>query len=134
MPIEITPEIQIRTEVGPIAIVVAVMLGIAGGLAMLTSIPEIIVGVAIAVALVPPSTVIGIGIGTGMMDVAFYSFLVLISNIIGMIIGFKVIFLLKGISPRKYYEKQRAKEVIKINILVLAGLAVSLGVIEALFA
>lgn len=134
MPLEITPEIQIRTEVGPIVIVVAVMLGIAGGLAMLTSIPEIIVGVAIAVALVPPSTVIGIGLGMGMMDVAFYSFLVLISNVIGMIIGFKVIFLLKGISPRKYYEKQRAKEVTRINILVLAGLAVSLGVIEVLFA
>lgn len=134
MPIEITPEIQIRTEVGPIVIVVAVMLGIAGGLAMLTSIPEIIVGVAIAVALVPPATVIGIGLGTGLIDVAFYSFLALVSNVIGMIIGFKIIFLLKGISPRKFYEKQRAKEVTRINILVLVGLAVSLGVIEALFA
>lgn len=134
MPIQITPEIQSRTEVSPILIVVAVMLGIAGGLAMLTSIPEIIVGVAIAVALVPPATVIGIGLGLGMIEVAFYSFLVLISNIIGMIIGFKVIFLAKGISPRKYYEKQRAKEVTKINIFVLAGLAVTLGVIEVLFA
>ena len=134
MPIQVTSEIQSRTEVSPILIIVAVMLGIAGGLAMLTSIPEIIVGVAIAVALVPPATVIGIGLGLGLMDVAFYSFLVLISNIIGMIIGFKIIFLLKGISPRKYYERQRAKEVTRINILVLAGLAVSLGVIEALFA
>ena len=51
-----------------------------------------------------------------------------------MIIGFKIIFLLKGISPRKFYEKKRAKEVTRINILVLVGLAVSLGVIEALFA
>lgn len=134
MPIQITPEIQSRTEVSPILIVVAVMLGIAGGLAMLSSIPEIIVGVAIAVALVPPATVVGIGLGLGMIDVAFYSFLVLISNIIGMIIGFKIIFLLKGISPRKYYEKQRAKEATRINILVLTGLAVSLGIIEALFA
>jgi len=134
MPIGITPEIQIRTEVGPIVIVVAVMLGIAGGLAMLTSIPEIIVGVAIAVALVPPATVVGIGLGLGMMDIAFSSFLVLVSNVIGMIIGFKIIFLLKGISPRKYYEKQRAKEVTRINILVLVGLAVLLGVIEVLFA
>lgn len=134
MPIQITPEIQSRTEVSPILIVVAVMLGIAGGLAMLTSIPEIIVGVAIAVALVPPATVIGIGLGLGMIEVAFYSFLVLTSNIIGMIIGFKVIFLIKGISPRKYYEKQRAKEVTRVNILVLAGLAVTLGVIEILFA
>ncbi len=134
MPLSITPEIELRTQVSPILIVVAVMLGIAGGLAMLTSIPEIIVGVAIAVALVPPSTVIGIGLGLGLLDIAFDAFLVLISNIIGMIIGFKIIFLLKGISPRKYYEKKRAKEMTRINILVLAGLALALGAIEALFA
>ncbi len=132
-PIEITPEIQSRTEVSPILIVVAVMLGIAGGLALLTAIPEIIVGVAIAVALVPPATTIGIGLGLGSSEIAIGSSLVLLSNIIGMVIGFMVIFLAKGISPRKYYEKQKAKRVLTVNIIVLVLLAVALGVIEVLF-
>jgi uncharacterized hydrophobic protein (TIGR00341 family) len=131
--IEITPEIQSRTEVSPVLIVVAVMLGIAGGLALLTSIPEIIVGVAIAVALVPPATTAGIGFGLGSADIAFGASLVLLSNIIGMVIGFMVIFLAKGISPRKYYEKQKAKKVLTVNIVVMVLLAVVLGVIEVLF-
>lgn len=131
--IEITPEIQSRTEVSPILIVVAVMLGIAGGLALLTSIPEIIVGVAIAVALVPPATTAGIGFGLGSADIALGASLVLLSNIIGMVIGFMVIFLAKGISPRKYYEKQKAKKVLTVNIIVMVLLAIVLGVIEALF-
>lgn len=132
-PIQPTPEILSRTEVSPILIVVAVMLGIAGGLAMLTSIPEIIVGVAIAVALVPPATTAGIGIGIGSTDIAGSAALVLLSNIIGMVIGFMVVFLLKGISPRKYYEKQKAREVLRMNILVLVTLAAALGAIEVLF-
>jgi uncharacterized hydrophobic protein (TIGR00341 family) len=132
-PIEITSEIQLRTEVSPIIIVVAVMLGVAGGLALLTSIPEIIVGVAIAVALVPPATAAGIGVGLRSIDIAAGASLVLLSNIIGMVIGFMVIFLAKGISPRKYYEKQKAKRVLTINIIVLMLLAVALGVIEVLF-
>lgn len=131
--IEITPEIQSRTEVSPILIVVAVMLGIAGGLALLTSIPEIIVGVAIAVALVPPATAAGIGFGLGSADIALGASLVLLSNIIGMVIGFMVIFLAKGISPRKYYEKQKAKKVLTVNIIVMVLLAIVLGVIEVLF-
>lgn len=131
--IEITPEIQSRAEVSPILIVVAVMLGVAGGLALLTSIPEIIVGVAIAVALVPPATTAGIGIGLGLAEIAGNASLVLLSNIIGMVIGFMVIFLAKGISPRKYYEKQKAKKMLTVNIMVLALLAVALGAIEVLF-
>lgn len=131
--IEMTPEIQFRTQVSPILIVVAVMLGIAGGLALLTSIPEIIVGVAIAVALVPPAVTAGIGLGLGSAEIAVGSSLVLLSNIIGMMIGFMVIFLTKGITPRKYYEKQKAKRVLMINIIVMVLLAVALGVIEVLF-
>lgn len=131
--IEITPEIQSRTVVSPIFIVVAVMLGVAGGLALLTSIPEIIVGVAIAVALVPPATAAGIGVGLGSVEIATGASLLLLSNIIGMVIGFMVIFLAKGISPRKYYEKQKAKRVLTMNIIVLVLLAFVLGVIEVMF-
>lgn len=131
--IEMTPEIPLRTEVNPIIIVVAVMLGVAGGLALMTSIPEIIVGVAIAVALVPPATTAGIGVGLGSTEISGGASLVLLSNIIGMVIGFMLIFLAKGISPRKYYEKQKAKRVLTINIIVMVLLAIVLGIIEALF-
>ncbi|MDQ3838467.1 MAG: DUF389 domain-containing protein [Thermoproteota archaeon] len=47
-------------------------------LALITAIPEIIVGVAIAVALIPPAAVTGIGIGLGSFDIAFSAFLILV--------------------------------------------------------
>ena len=131
--IPITTEIQSRVNVSPLLIIFAIVLGIGGGLAILTSSFEIIVGVAIAVALVPPAAVCGIGIGIGSFEIAYGSFLVLMSNIIGIIIGFMGIFLIKGISPRKYYEKQRAKEVFRINIIIMGILAVSLAIIEIFF-
>ena len=131
--IPITTEIQSRVNVSPLLIIFAIVLGIGGGLAILTSSFEIIVGVAIAVALVPPAAVCGIGIGIGSFEIAYGSFLVLMSNIIGIIIGFMGIFLIKGISPRKYYQKQRAKEVFRINIIIMCILAVSLAIIEIFF-
>lgn len=72
--IERTPEILSRTKERLSAIIVAIMLGIAGGLALITAIPEIIVGVAIAEALVPSATVTGIGIGLGSIDIAVSAF------------------------------------------------------------
>jgi uncharacterized membrane protein len=72
--IERTPEKLSRTKERLSAIIVAIMLGIAGGLALITAIPEIIVGVAIAEALVPSGTVTGIGIGLGSIDIAVSAF------------------------------------------------------------
>ncbi|MDQ6862205.1 MAG: TIGR00341 family protein [Thermoproteota archaeon] len=130
MHIQVTPEIQSRMDDRPTSIIVAVMLGIAGGVAMFTTIPEIIIGVAIAVALIPPVAVIGIGIGLGSIDIASKASLVLASNIIGLVMGFLIIFLFKGVSSRKYYEQQKAKKVIKANILILSCLAGALIFIE----
>ncbi|MDP8906374.1 MAG: TIGR00341 family protein, partial [Thermoproteota archaeon] len=133
IPIEITPEIQSRTEEHPVGIVVAVLLGVAGGLAMITAIPEIIVGVAIAAALIPPAAVTGIGIGIGSFDVAFSAFLIFTSNTIGLVIGFMIIFLVKRIAPRMYPEKKKAGRVVKVNISILIGLAAVLAAMELIF-
>ena len=133
IPIEITPEIQSRTEERPITIIVAILLGIAGGLALITAIPEIIVGVAIAVALIPPAAVTGIGIGLGSFDVAVSAFLILVSSIIGLVIGFLIIFLVKRVAPRRRFEQKISRRIVRIDIVILIGLAVMLGAIEVVF-
>lgn len=61
--------------------------GIAGGLALVTDIPESLVGVMIAVALIPSIAVIGIGISTlntGMMGGATA---LLLLNLAGISVG-----------------------------------------------
>ncbi len=59
-PLPFTPEIINRTEVSPIYIGMAISLGIATILAISRNISEIIAGVAVAAALIPPTVVVGI--------------------------------------------------------------------------
>ncbi|MDQ3840452.1 MAG: TIGR00341 family protein [Thermoproteota archaeon] len=131
--VDITSEIQSRTDTNPIFIIVAVMLGIAGGLAMLTAIPEIIVGVAIAVALVPPATTVGIGLGLGSAQVAEGASFVLLSNIFGLLIGFTIIFLVRRISPGEQQEKEKATQTHRISIILLVSLAIALAIMQLFF-
>lgn len=128
--IELTPEISSRARVNPLFIIFAVLLGIAGGLALVTSFAESMTGVAIAVALIPPAAVVGIGLGIFSFEIALFSFLNLLSNLLGIVIGFMVTFLIKKISPRKYQEKKIAESVLKKNIILIIGLAVLVGLIE----
>lgn len=128
--IEITKEIVLRTHPQPTDILIATILGMAGGIALLSVLPEIIVGVAIAVALIPPATVSGLGLGLNNIDIAFGAFRLLMDNIIGMIIGMILIFIIKGISPRRYYEKQKAKSIVIRATLALISLVIAFILLE----
>ncbi len=128
--IEMTREITLRTEPRPTDILIAVILGMAGAIALLAVLPEIIVGVAIAVALIPPSVVSGLGLGLMDIEIAFGAFRLLVDNVIGMILGMVLIFTLKGISPRHYYEKQLAKDVAIKAILALISLVIIFILLE----
>lgn len=129
----ITNEILIRTTTLPIDVIIGVLLGIAGGIAMVSTVPGILVGVAIAAALVPPATVTGIGIAFFDWEIFSGGLLLTSSNIIGLILGCMIVFFLKGITPRKYYEKENAKKYLIITILAYAALSLLLGVLSVLF-
>lgn len=128
MDLPITNEILLRTSTSPIDVGIAILLGMAGGIAMVSAIPGILVGVAIAAALVPPATVTGIGIA--MLDEKIFTGALLLtsSNIIGLLLGCMIVFFIRGISPRKYYEKEQARKYIIFTILVFVGLSVLLGI------
>ena len=126
----VTHEIETRTATTPIDVVIAVLLGVAGGIAMVSSIPGILVGVAIAAALVPPATVTGIGVA--MLDWKIFSgsLLLTLSNIIGLILGSMVTFFLRGITPRRYYEKERARRYLTVTIMIFIGLSILLSLLS----
>jgi len=58
-------------------------------------------GVAIAVALVPPLAVSGIGLGWGDMSIFIHSFLLFITNLIGIVLAGAMTFLILGYAPIK---------------------------------
>ena len=125
----LTDEILSRTEISPVYLAVAIALGLAGGIAMTTDLPEIIVGVAIAAALVPPAAVSGIGIALGDFDIFSSAITLTFANIIGLILGMMVVFFLEGISPRKYYEKEIAQKHMIITISIFVGFGILLGIL-----
>ncbi len=130
MELPITNEINLRTTTSPIDIGIAILLGIAGGIAMVSSIPGILVGVAIAAALVPPAVVTGIGLA--LLDVRIFTggTLLTAANVIGLLLGSMIVFLVRGITPRKYYEKEKARKYLLLTIVIYTGFSVLLGILS----
>jgi uncharacterized membrane protein len=85
---------------------VAIISGIAGAYAHAKSeIAKSLAGVAIAVALVPPLSVTGIGIGWGNAQVIYGSFLLFMTNLAGITLAASFTFLILGFSPLKRARK-----------------------------
>ncbi len=96
----ITGEMQARLNPTVLDLAVAVISGIAA--AYSKSFKEIIqslAGVAIAVALVPPLAVAGIGIGRLDLQFFYHAFLLFTTNLIGIAIAANFTFLALGYSP-----------------------------------
>lgn len=127
MELPLTNEILSRTEISPVFLGVAIALGFAGGIAMSTNIPGILVGVAIAAALVPPATVAGIGIALWDFEIFSSALTLTAANIIGLVLGMMIVFFIGGVSPRKFYEKEKAQRHMIITISVFTGLSILLG-------
>ena len=123
----LTDEILSRTIVSPVFLAVAIALGLAGGIAMSTNIPGILVGVAIAAALVPPAAVAGIGIALWDFEIFSNALTLTAANIIGLVLGMMVVFFIGGVTPRKFYEKEKAQQHMVITISIFIGLSILLG-------
>ncbi len=108
--LQLTQAILIRTTVGPFDIVVAIALGVAAALGMQTKLPEALVGVAIAAALVPPLAVSGLSLALGNMHDAEESFVLAMTYLFGLKVGEILTLELKGFTPRKYWEASKARK------------------------
>lgn len=101
MPIkEITPEMMSRLHPNLLDLMVALFSGMAGAYA--TSKEEVaksLAGVAIAVALVPPLSVTGIGFGMMSAEVIYGSFLLFATNLIGITLSAALTFVVLGYAP-----------------------------------
>lgn len=130
MDLPITDEILLRTETSFVFLALAIGLGIAGGIAMSSNVPGILVGVAIAAALVPPSTVAGIGLSLWELDIFANSLILTIQNVIGLLLGMMAVFFVKKITPRRYHEKEKGKKYMIIIISLFIALSVIVGIIS----
>ncbi|MCP8310038.1 MAG: TIGR00341 family protein [Candidatus Methylarchaceae archaeon HK02M1] len=125
----LTSQITIRTTVSLTDIGIAVILGFAGGLALVIAIPEILVGVAVAVALLPPAAVTGIGLALMDMGIFFGAMLLTFVNLLGLQLGSVSILWMKGVTPRRYHQKAVARKHTTYSLLTLSILLLILSII-----
>lgn len=102
-------ELMDRTQVGFDSIALAMASGAAAVLSLTTGISSVLVGVMVAVALLPPASVLGIMLGAGQWNLALGAGLLLAVNVVCVNLSAKLVFLWKGIRPRTWYEKKKAK-------------------------
>lgn len=102
-------ELTARTKVGMDSIILALASGAAAALSLTTGLSNILVGVMVAVALLPPAATIGIMLGQGNISLAIAAGLLLSVNIVCINMASKIVFFLKGIHPRTWLKKKKAK-------------------------
>jgi len=102
-------ELLSRTQPSLDAILLALASGAAAALSLTTGLSGVLVGVMVAVALLPPAATVGIMIGGGRPGLAVGAILLLAVNIVCVNLAAKIVFLVKGIHPRTWVEKEKAK-------------------------
>lgn len=128
-PVEtVSAELLSRTEVELDSVALALASGAAAALSLTTGLSSVLVGVMVAVALLPPAATAGLMLGQGQTDLAIGAALLLAINIVCVNLSAKLVFLFKRISPRSWWEKERARRAMRLYIVVWV---LTLGVLVA---
>ena len=123
-------ELASRTRVGLGDIVLALASGCAGVLAFTTGVSAALIGVMVAVALLPPLVTSGLLLGGGNPTLAMGAFSLFLMNLICMNLAGVTTFWVQGIKPTRWLERDRAVKATRIAIaLSLVLLAVLFGMI-----
>lgn len=122
-------ELLSRTDVGLDSVALALASGAAAALSLTTGLSSVLVGVMVAVALLPPAATFGLMLGSGQLAMATGAGLLLFVNIVCINFAAKLVFLVKGIHPRTWWEKQKARQsmitylvIWAISLIILIGL------------
>ncbi|MDJ0741454.1 MAG: TIGR00341 family protein [Gammaproteobacteria bacterium] len=103
-------EIVARTDVGLDGVVLALASGAAAVVSLTTGLSTTLVGVMVAVALLPPTATTGLLLGAGHGELAFGAALLLAVNIVCVMVAAKTVFVYKGVAPRTWLERNRARQ------------------------
>lgn len=121
-------ELLSRTDVGLDGVALALASGAAAVLSLTSGLSSALVGVMVAVALLPPAATMGLMLAENQFGLALGAGLLLAVNVVCVNLSAKVVFIIRGVRPRTWWEKQKAKQSITAYIIFwLAALMVLLG-------
>jgi uncharacterized hydrophobic protein (TIGR00271 family) len=117
-------EILNRTAPNLLDLLIALVGGLAGGFTFLsTSLSSVIVGVAIATALVPPLTTCGILLARGLPELALGAFLLFLANFSAIAFGAMLVFLVAGYRPARTEKLHKVIVPRLVSVALLLALA-----------
>ncbi len=125
-------ELISRTQVAYSTTAIALASGAAASLSLVSGVSSVLVGVMVAVALMPPAVTIGLMLSIGHYDASLGAFLLLAVNIVSIILSAKLVFLFRGIKPRTWLKAHKAKQSRILYILLWIALLSLLVFITAL--
>jgi len=123
------PELISRTEVNLGDIVLALAAGSAAALSITTGLLTALIGVMVAVALLPPLVTLGMLIGAGQWHLAQGALLLFFVNLICVNLAGVVTFLIRGIRPLSWWEAKRAKKATRFAVILWTSLLLVLVVL-----
>lgn len=126
-PVTMNPSITLVSEPSIISVLLSLFVGAAAALTFMTGMKDEIAGVAVAIALIPPISSIGIGLKTADISLVASSISVASMNIFSVIISGFASFYLLGVSPSTYYREKQAeklKYVVPATFLVFSVIAI----------
>lgn len=122
----VVAEFASNIHVGMGNIAVALASGCAGAIAFTTGISAMLVGVMVAVSLLPPLVTFGLLVSAGQPDLALKALFLFMMNLICINLAGVITFLVQGIRPTTWWEKSRSSKAIIIAISLWVCLLIAL--------
>lgn len=132
LPVDPTiPEMADRTAINLLDLGLALAAGAAAVLSLTVGVSTALVGVMVAVALLPPLAAAGLFAGAGLLEQAGRAALLATSNLICINLAGVVTFLVQGVRPAKYWEAEKAR---RATVSAIVAWTVLLGLLVAIIA
>ncbi len=126
------PLIEGRLRVDAWDILLAVVAGSAGAVAFTIVLPTALVGVMVSVALLPPTVILGMFVGSGQWASAAGTGLLLLVYLVGINLAGVLTFVAQGISPLTWWEEEQARRATRVSVAVWTLLLILLATLVAL--
>ncbi|HKJ60127.1 MAG TPA: TIGR00341 family protein [Halobacteriales archaeon] len=127
------PQVAERTSPNFLSLFLALGSGLAGAISIMRGAGSALVGVAIAVALIPPAATSGLGIAFGLPGVAIAATVLVVVNLLAINLSALVLFWLAGFKPLEAgrFEGVRASVASRVVVIAIgiAVLSIALGAV-----
>jgi len=119
-------ELASRTQVGLGDIAIALAAGVAGTLSFTKGLPSALIGVMVAVALLPPTVTVGMLLGSGNTALVPGAVQLVLVNVICVNLAAVTTFFFKGVRPRTWWETKKAEKATRTAIIIWSALLIIL--------